>query len=417
MYKVNSRNSMRNDCRTKEINGWQKPKSSDGIISHASNTGIDDLKEVLPTNLRCRLGLVTINLKSKDCLRLLGGVLTVIALIVFYNSLTEPSTTSPRRLIQASGESVYPLTKSLAIPNGKKYKIGIITDLDHNSKVKDSLWKSLYLKGYLVIHGGVEFDVQFDSAPIELYSSLGQGGRGMELSELVVFHGHVIAVDDRTGVLYKIMESNAVPWVILSDGPGNSTKGFKCEWASVKDGYLYVGGLGKEWTSTTGEVVNLHPQYVKRVSPEGAVEHLDWHSHYNAMRKKAGFSSPGYMIHESGVWSNVHRRWYFLPRRASTKVYDDKLDERRATNILITCDETFADIQVVQPFGPPSETHGFSSFKFIPATSDRYILALKSEEDNGKIASYIMVLDLKGNMIMREKQIFGSYKYEGVEFV
>lgn len=30
--------------------------------------------------------------------------------------------------------------------------------------------------------------------------------------------------------------------------------GFKCEWATVKDGYLYVGGLGKEWTTTTGEV-------------------------------------------------------------------------------------------------------------------------------------------------------------------
>lgn len=122
------------------------------------------------------------------------------------------------------------------------------------------------------------------------------------------------------------------------------------------------------------------------------------------------------MIHESGVWSHVHRKWYFLPRRASKEMYDDKLDERRATNILLVCDESFLNIEVINPFGPASLTHGFSSFKFIPGTGDRYILALKSEENDGKTASYIMVLDLKGNMIMKEKKIAGNYKYEGVEF-
>ena len=123
------------------------------------------------------------------------------------------------------------------------------------------------------------------------------------------------------------------------------------------------------------------------------------------------------MIHESGVWSDIHRKWFFLPRRASTERYDDKLDERRAANILITCDETFTDINVIKPFGPSSLTHGFSSFKFIPGTKDEYILALKSEEDDGNTASYIMVFDLKGNMVMNEVKIEGSYKYEGVEFV
>lgn len=43
-----------------------------------------------------------------------------------------------------------------------------------------------------------------------------------------------------------------MPWVILEDGPGDVGKGFKAEWMAVKDHLLYVGGLGKEWTTTQG---------------------------------------------------------------------------------------------------------------------------------------------------------------------
>ena len=69
--------------------------------------------------------------------------------------------------------------------------------------------------------------------------------------------------------------------------------GFKCEWATVKDGRLYVGGLGKEWTTTEGEVVNLNPQWVKSVGANGDVQHHDWSSKYNALRKRTGTYLPG----------------------------------------------------------------------------------------------------------------------------
>ena len=55
--------------------------------------------------------------------------------------------------------------------------------------------------------------------------------------------------------LYSVFEvrgGHLVPWVILEDGPGTVEKGFKAEWMAVKDHLLYVGGLGKEWTSQTG---------------------------------------------------------------------------------------------------------------------------------------------------------------------
>ena len=78
------------------------------------------------------------------------------------------------------------------------------------------------------------------------------------------------------------------------------------EWCAVKDEHLYIGGLGKEWTTPYGNVINFNPMFVKRVSPTGEVEHLDWHDNYLALRKKAGIEFPGYMIHEAVSWSE-HR--------------------------------------------------------------------------------------------------------------
>lgn len=51
--------------------------------------------------------------------------------------------------------------------------------------------------------------------------------------------------------------------MFVSDGPGNTAKGFKGEWLAVKDGELWVGGLGKEWTTTEGVFVNHNPMWVK----------------------------------------------------------------------------------------------------------------------------------------------------------
>lgn len=63
--------------------------------------------------------------------------------------------------------------------------------------------------------------------------------------------------------------------------------------------------------------VNDHPQYIKIINALGHIEHLPWASVYNKVRQSVGIKPPGYIIHEAVVWSDVRRRWYFLPRRAS----------------------------------------------------------------------------------------------------
>ena len=121
------------------------------------------------------------------------------------------------------------------------------------------------------------------------------------------------------------------------------------------------------------------------------------------------------MIHESGVWSDIHQKWFFLPRRASVLKYDEVSDERRGTNLLITADKHFKDIHVTH-VGIATPTRGFSSFKFVPGTRDTVIVALKSEESGGKIASYMLAFTIHGESVMPEKLI-GSVKYEGIEFI
>lgn len=80
---------------------------------------------------------------------------------------------------------------------------------------------------------------------------------------------------------------------LLSPAPVSLSPGFKAEWLAVKDEHLYVGGLGKEWTTATGEVLNENPEWVKVVGCRGSVDHENWVSSYNALRAAAGIRPPG----------------------------------------------------------------------------------------------------------------------------
>ncbi|ELW68245.1 Soluble calcium-activated nucleotidase 1 [Tupaia chinensis] len=445
----------------------------------------------------------------------------------------------------------YPLSAPQRTPGGIRYRIAVVADLDTESRAREeNTWLSYLKKGYLTLSdSGDKVTVEWDKDRGVLESHLAEKGRGMELSDLTVFNGKLYSVDDRTGVVYQIEGTKAVPWVILSDGDGTVDKGkrtrllapqvlqtcrrggregqktlqveqgeliargllerrvcgvrrnswqgassafwermgtaacallptdggkagwrnlwrwpvvwspegqktlqveqeplaaqrlrrllgaescsgatgrrvswrllpscgFKAEWLAVKDEHLYVGGLGKEWTTTTGQVVNENPEWVKVVGHRGSVDHENWVSNYNALRTAAGIRPPGYLIHESACWSDTLQRWFFLPRRASHERYSERDDEHRGANLLLSATPDFGTISV-RRVGELVPTHGFSSFKFIPNTDDQIIVALKSEEDSGQVATYIMAFTLDGRLLLPETKI-ASVKYEGIEFI
>ncbi|CAI9576521.1 unnamed protein product [Staurois parvus] len=356
---------------------------------------------------------------------LFGVVLALLLLLLCFHRSTYARTAVPNahnwRLVQPlAGElynDTYPLTPPQRLLDGLRYQIAIIADLDTESRsTKDSTWFSYLKKGHLTLYdSGDRVEVEWDKENTVLETHLAEKGRGMELSELIVFNGKLYSVDDRTGVVYRLEGSKAVPWVILTDGDGTVDKGFKAEWLAVKDELLYVGGLGKEWTTTTGKVLNENPEWVKVVGPHGDVRHYSWVSNYNSLREAAGIHPPGYLIHESAAWSDSLHSWFFLPRRASKERYSEKEDEQRGTNILLRASADFADI-TLSHVGTHIPTHGFSSFKFIPGTDDQIIVALKSEENNGQVATYITVFILDGRVLLPETKI-GNVKYEGIEFI
>jgi soluble calcium-activated nucleotidase 1 len=130
-------------------------------------------------------------------------------------------------------------------------------------------------------------------------------------------------------------------------------KGFKIEWASVKDDLLYVGSIGKEWNN--GEsITNRNPQWVKVIDSQGRLQHLNWESNYEKLREATNSKFPGYMVHEAAQWNPLRKEWIFLPRRHSHEAYDEAADESRATNLMLTTDENFTKVKVtklgVRPF-------------------------------------------------------------------
>lgn len=192
--------------------------------------------------------------------------------------------------------ATYPLTKPIMYGRKVRYKIGVIADLDTDSKSKGEkeTWISYMKVGYLIVdRTSSEVEMEWDEPAITLKSQIAMGGRGMELSELVVFNGKLYAMDDRTGLIYEVRGDKAIPWIYLGDGGGEAVKGFKSEWATVRDGMLYVGGLGKEWTDTKGHVINHDPQWIKVVTPGGSVHHRDWRDNYRRLCEVSNYNPPG----------------------------------------------------------------------------------------------------------------------------
>ncbi|EDV28288.1 uncharacterized protein TRIADDRAFT_21256 [Trichoplax adhaerens] len=297
-----------------------------------------------------------------------------------------------------------------------QYKIAIISDLDEKSKEnKANTWRSYLRYGNLKIFSDNSIKINWKKDYSIIKSHLAENGRGMELSELIYFNNHLCALDDRSGVIFKIIREKAVPWVILADGDGTVAKGFKSEWATIKDDHLIVGGFGKEWTSKTGEVLNVNPQYIKRINKDGGMKHINWVKRYEKVKSSLGITSPGYVIHEAVVWSNIHRKWFFLPRRASHNKYDDVKDERRGTNTLISCTENFESCRV-KHIGVLNPLLGYSAMRFIPGTSDNWIIALKTVENKGKVATFVTVFSINGTVILHDQDV-DNKKFEGIEFI
>jgi soluble calcium-activated nucleotidase 1 len=321
------------------------------------------------------------------------------------------------------------------------FRFAAVTDLDQLSLVVDgknskkTSFRSVLLPGVITyIPETNRYTLQMEEPTRELITKHNEAGRGAEFSELTIYNNRLLTFDDRTGGVFEILNkpdgksSFVVPRFVITEGEGDTDKGMKWEWATVKNGELYMGSMGKEYTNRDGSVANTNNLWVSILNGRGEIRRVDWEPKFTFVREQLGAKSPGYVVHEAINWSPHLKKWVFAPRRISSDVYDDVLDEKRGSNKLVLVDESFtkADIVEVKMANSKDGLHGFSSFAFVPGTKDRHALALRSVEDNCagddldvcKQRSYFVIFDvLTGEVLMDEVQIEEPMKYEGVEFV
>lgn len=317
--------------------------------------------------------------------------------------------------------------------NLPRLDFAIVSDLDTKSRDPNKfLWRSHFKRGTLVRKASVtdQFEIQWSNETL-LESRTSYRNRSMELSELVRYDHLLLAMCDITGLVFKIKLSklnNQKPQVFqrwaLADGDGEKAKPFKGEWATVKDGMLYMGSTGKEWTSlgstgTNKESVVLHrnPEWVKSIDRNGRIDNIDWGPIYQSIRTATNTSWPGYLWHEAVHFDQLSRRWIFLPRKASQTGYRPDEDEYKGTNLLITTDEYFSDL-VVTRLGPLEKEYGFSSVRKIPGTKDLFV-ALKVREVQGETSTKMTVFDLKGHFHIDPPfvNVDDTNKFEGLAFL
>ena len=304
--------------------------------------------------------------------------------------------------------------------DAKSFKLMIIADLDKKSRDpqdKKGKWNSILKRGELRRKDDGTFTIHWLEDQV-ISTAHNEAGRGMELSSLRSFNGKLYAMDDRTGIVFELVKGpRSIPRYIHTEGDGKNDKGQKSEWSTVKDGLLYVGSFGKEYTNPDGSIKNTNNMWVSTIDKEGRVNHIDWTKYYNKMREAAGTPYPGYMIHEAINWSRYHKKWFILPRRVSAEAYNENTDERMGSNKLIMCTEFFESCEV-REVTPKTPTRGFSSFSFLPGSKDEIIVALKSEENEeaGTQNTYITVFTIDGKVLLPETEIEGGRKYEGIEF-
>eukprot|EP00040_Diaphanoeca_grandis_P003105 m.23771 g.23771 ORF g.23771 m.23771 type:complete len:406 (+) comp14349_c0_seq1:175-1392(+) len=318
-----------------------------------------------------------------------------------------------------SNERIKKMNLDHLLYDSNEYEFAIVSDLDiHTRHPEKFLWHAVFKRGLL--------DRDDDGYKIvwthedKLFTKTAMKNRSMELSELVQYKHMLLGFCDITGLVFKITvkdgKSKVLQRYAIADGDGNSAKPFKAEWATVKDGRLWVGSAGKEWTTLPPDppgIVHTDPQWVKVIDENGFISNVDWHVVYEALRTKTNTTYPGYLWHEAVFWDARIRKWLFLPRKASEKgPYDPITDISLGSNFLFVCSETFSEIEVMR-IGPLEPMFGFSSLKRIPGTTD--YLALKTFETEDETNSKIVAFNLEGKyQVIAE---LNGTKYEGLEFL
>ena len=189
-----------------------------------------------------------------------------------------------------------------AVIDERTFHFAAVTDLDKLSVVRESkkpLFRSTLLPGILTRDDASNrYAIRFEE-PRKLVSQHNEAGRGMELSELTVYKDRLLSFDDRTGTVFEILSSMdgknsyVVPRFVITEGDGDTDKGMKWEWATIKNNELIMGSMGKEFTNAAGEIENTNNLWTAVLNERGELRRDDWENKFAFVRKLVGAAPPG----------------------------------------------------------------------------------------------------------------------------
>lgn len=325
----------------------------------------------------------------------------------------------------------YPLSPFIDNPTETIFNFASVADLDaasSSSRNGTQEWVTYVLKGKLKYNKLEKiYSIERNKDHEIAHGSFAFDDRGMELSELITYDNRILAVDDKSGILYEQTGEIFTPRLLLPNGDGtpvHTGRGFKGEWMAVKDEILYVGSVGKPHIKN-GQVVHTGNMWVKAIDCNGVITHHDWTKNYQNILNTLGYGN-GYIVHEAVVWSPTLAKWLLMPRLVSELPYDQNTEHLMGKNLLIFADETFTNIHFTE-VGDVDPLLGCSTIKLIPNTGDRHILMVKTKEfechrdgvdtrATCQTESHVSVVDIDGHVLMPQEPL-ANYKIEGIEFV
>lgn len=301
--------------------------------------------------------------------------------------------------------------------------LSIITDMDSQSKLKNN-WYSTIQYGALALSQNRTTAFIHWMERVNITSNFNFNQKSMEMSDLKIYRNRLLSVDDKLGIVYWLRNGTAIPWVISSTGDGTKSTPFKGEWMTIRNDDLYLGSSGHEVVTAHGEYISDDEMFIRVISANGAMVPENWTSRFVKLRRAMGITFPGYIIHEAIHWSDVHKKWFFLPRYASKSAFNAAQVYETGSNVLLSTSDCFCDTKIVN-IGKKDVHRGFSAFQFIPGTNDEIIVALKTSEvprdpakpfENKIFNTWVTIFKIDGTIILEDQALEDGVKYEGIEF-
>jgi len=189
---------------------------------------------------------------------------------------------------------IFQVLQKKSVPSVYKFEFAMVADLDAQSRHPQALeWISYLKKGVLKKNRGKPTYNIYWTEKLTLRSHMATNNRSMELSDVTWWNGKYLTVCDYTGLVYKLRpyQGQIFPRFVLADGDGKNLKTLKAEWMATKDNELYIGSHGKEWVMD-GKIISRGSEWVKVISPQGAIRSVDWGPTYQFLRSVTNTSYP-----------------------------------------------------------------------------------------------------------------------------